>query len=417
MVNKVAWYQRIGPGLITACVVIGPGSILTSSQVGAEYGYSMAWVVVTAVFVMLLYMYLAAKLGVVAGRPTGDLITSIAGRPLAVLLGLAVFFISAAFQFGNNLGVHAAIQQYVDWDYGIIVFNLIAILFMFSFRNLYKALERVMSVFVAILLASFCLNLMLAWIKRPPSITEVAAGFVPQIPTAGIADSVPLLGLFGTTFVISAAYYQSYLVQQKGWTIADLKSGQIDARVGSAIMGVITLMIVFTSSAVLRGRELTSITDVASQLEPLFGQWGLGLFCLGLFSAAYSSFLVNSMIGGFILCDGLGLGSDPKAIAPKIATTVVLLTGMVIAMVVLKNSDLRVGPIVFAQATTVLAAPLMAGVILWLTNRRDIMGAQRNGPWTNAAAAIGFVAVMAMALHLAINKVWPQISGWASANS
>ena len=51
------WYHRIGPGLITACVVIGPGSILTSSNVGAQQGYSMAWVVVLSVVFMLAAAY------------------------------------------------------------------------------------------------------------------------------------------------------------------------------------------------------------------------------------------------------------------------------------------------------------------------------------------------------------------------
>ena len=43
------WYQALGPGLITACVVIGPGSILTSSKVGAANGYALSWVVVASV--------------------------------------------------------------------------------------------------------------------------------------------------------------------------------------------------------------------------------------------------------------------------------------------------------------------------------------------------------------------------------
>ena len=62
------WYRRIGPGLITACVVIGPGSILTSSTVGANKGYSMLWIVVVSVVFMLVYMTMGAKLGVVYQR-------------------------------------------------------------------------------------------------------------------------------------------------------------------------------------------------------------------------------------------------------------------------------------------------------------------------------------------------------------
>ena len=63
-----AWYQRVGPGLITACVVIGPGSILTSSTVGANNGYSMLWVIVVSVLFLMIYMTLGARLGVITGR-------------------------------------------------------------------------------------------------------------------------------------------------------------------------------------------------------------------------------------------------------------------------------------------------------------------------------------------------------------
>ena len=106
------WYERVGPGLITACVVIGPGSILTSSRVGAAYGYHMSWVVVMSVCFMLVYMTLGAKLGVVSDQSIGDLVSERAGRWLAALIGVGVFFISAAFQFGNNLGVLSAFKEY-----------------------------------------------------------------------------------------------------------------------------------------------------------------------------------------------------------------------------------------------------------------------------------------------------------------
>jgi len=79
------WYHRIGPGLVTSCVVIGPGSILTSSKVGAANGYSMCWVVAIAVIFMMVYMQLWARLGVTAGESPGELITNRSGRPLAAL--------------------------------------------------------------------------------------------------------------------------------------------------------------------------------------------------------------------------------------------------------------------------------------------------------------------------------------------
>jgi Mn2+/Fe2+ NRAMP family transporter len=83
------WYQRIGPGLITACVVIGPGSILTSSNVGVRNGYALSWVVVVAVIFMLAFMSMGARLGVSTDRSTGTLLAERVGRWFAVLIGVS----------------------------------------------------------------------------------------------------------------------------------------------------------------------------------------------------------------------------------------------------------------------------------------------------------------------------------------
>ena len=42
--------------------------------------------------------------------------------------------------------VHAAFAVYVDFPYVIVIFNALAILFLFGFRNLYRAVERLMMV-------------------------------------------------------------------------------------------------------------------------------------------------------------------------------------------------------------------------------------------------------------------------------
>lgn len=397
------WLRAIGPGLVTACVVIGPGSILTSSKVGATHGYSMAWVVVIAVFCMLTYMTLGARLGVVTGQSAGDVVTRKLGRPLAALIGAGAFFISALYQFGNNVGVHSAIEAYIDWDYWVVLFNAAAIAFLFAFKDLYKALERAMSVFVGIMLIAFAVNL---WFAGPDP-AAMARGFVPRATSASGKPVIDLnlLGLIGTTFVITAAYYQSYLARFKGWNVAQLKEGLVDARVGSLLMMLITLMIMFNASAAFYGRidaaELASVNDVAAQLESAFGPKGRALFCIGLFSAAYSSFLVNSMIGGFMLADGLGLGSSPTDRVPRLLTVGVLLTGMVIGLISIINDWQPVPAIVAAQAVTVLVAPLMAGTLWWLTTRKDVMGEHTNSAGLNVAAAIGFALLLLMAYRLA----------------
>ena len=118
-----------------------------------------------------------------------------------------------------------------------------------------------------------------------------------------------------------------------------------------------------------------------------------------------------------MLSDGLGLGSDPDEKWTRYMTTVVLLTGMGVALYVINTGTKPVAAIVMAQAVTVIAAPLMAGVLLWLCNRKDLMGEYRNSPLMNALGGVGFVLLLAMAWYTATAKVWPKISGWLSGGA
>ncbi|HAB13380.1 MAG TPA: hypothetical protein DCE47_16990 [Planctomycetaceae bacterium] len=424
--STAKWYHRVGPGLIIACVVIGPGSITTSSQVGATHGFALMWVVLVAVVFMMTFMQMGARLGSVSSQSPLEILSEKIGRPLAVLIGIGTFFISASFQFGNNLGVDAAVKELSRdllspdsresilplLDYSIVAFNALAIAFLLAFKNLYRALERLMMCFVGLMLISFALNLSFALANQaPPPAAELA-----EAATTPLLD-FSLLGLVGTTFVITAAFYQTYLVQQKGWTRKDVANGLLDARVGSVLMALITLMIMCTAAAVLRGQPLKNYTEVASQLAPLFGTWGRPLFCTGLFAAAYSSFLVNSMIGGFILADGLGLGSRPDQPATRGLTVTVLLIGMGVALFVIKLDFDPVPAVVAAQAVTVLAAPLTAWALIWLTNQKDIMGEDTNKPFSNLLAWTGFALLLAMATYTAVAKVFPKISTWLEASA
>jgi NRAMP (natural resistance-associated macrophage protein)-like metal ion transporter len=410
------WYRRIGPSLITACVVIGPGSIMTSSSVGARNGYSMLWVVVIAVAFMLAYMTLGAKLGAVADRSPGDLLRQRAGHWLAVLVGASVFFIAAAFQSGNNIGVAAAFEAYIDSPalvtVLVIAFNAIAITFLFAFKNLYRMIERLMMTFVAIMLVSFAVNL----VRLEPDPAAMLRGFVPSFGDLEVA----VLGLIATTFVVAAAYYQSYLVREKGWDVHQVRDGILDARVGSIVMALITVMLMSTAAAGLYRGTPVALDDpiaVAESLEATFGSSGKIIFCIGLFSAAYSSFLVNSMIGGYILSDGLGLGSKANDRWPRLLTALVLLTGMVVALATMLMGFDRTPTIIAAQAVTVVAAPLVAGVLFWLTSSPQVMGRHVSGPATKTFAAIGFAVLLAIAANTALFKLPDKIRNYQATTA
>ena len=73
---------------------------------------------------------------------------------------------------------------------------------------------------------------------------------------------------------------------------------------------------------------------------------------------------------------------------------------MATAMIVLHTSIELIDAIVFGQALTVIGNPLMAATILWLANRKDIMGDRRNSILLNILGGVGLLAVILMAIRV-----------------
>jgi manganese transport protein len=414
--SKIAWWRSIGPALITACVVFGPGSLLISSNVGANHGFELLWLLLLTGILMGTYMTTAARIGVVGGTTPCTLVAQRLGRPAAAIIGINLCLICAAFQFSNNLAVVAAAGALIPKVPPIIVLavlNGLIIVFLFSAKQVYGLLERVMKVMVGVILVSFMINIILA----SPSLTGILKGLIPRIPdgiTLGVPHKVggkiedPLLlvaSLLGTTFSVAAAFYQGNLVREKGWTIKEYRNGIGDSIAGVAVLTGVSAVIMITAATVIPGQEAQDIGVLARSLQPLLRTTAYTIFCVGLFAVAMNPFLINAMIGGSILADGLGKPAKLSDRSSRIFTVVVLVIGMVVAVLALRTGQRPVNLIIFGQALTVIGNPLMAATILWLANRKDIMGERRNTLLLNILGGVGFLVVLLMAVRVLISVI------------
>lgn len=261
---------------------------------------------------------------------------------------------------------------------------------------------------VAVILASFLFNLFVV----KPDLGALFHGLIPSFPEGvslglpsrsgtGIVDPMLLVAsLLGTTFSVAGAFYQGNLVREKGWTIADYRNGIGDSIAGVTVLTGISAIIMITGAAVLQGQPAGDIGALALQLKPLLGPATHILFCVGLLAVAMNPFVINAMIGGSILADGLGKPAKLSDRWSRWFTVLVLLVGMGMAMIVLHTPIKKVDAIVFGQALTVTGNPLMALAILWLANQKDIMGEKRNTLILNILGGVGFAVVLFMALRV-----------------
>ena len=73
-----------------------------------------------------------------------------------------------------------------------------------------------------------------------------------SFPWMGYVDLVlVVLGLVATTFSIAGAFYQAYLVRDKGWGLADVRRTFADSLTGMLVLGGVTMLIMWTAAATL----------------------------------------------------------------------------------------------------------------------------------------------------------------------
>lgn len=424
--RPLALLKAIGPAIIVASVVLGPGSILIASKVGTEYGYGMLWVLAGSVVFMIAMVAICARLGVAQNGSMCEALAAHAGRPLTVFVGLVIFLIIACYQTSNNMAILAVIEPLFELTTGrpaegsalqghvlpaviLVGFNGFVVVLLFTLRGLYKKLERLMKAMVAVMVLAFAGNLIFAG----PSLIEALKGLAPHIPEGGVlpyerAGAIvdPLWAVQGmvmTTFSVAAAFYQGYLVREKGWTISDARQGLVDSVIGITTLGLLSAMIMMTSAAVLYGRiepeQLRSVSDVSNQLEPLFGRSATLLFSVGLFAGAFNPFIINAIIGGTIFSDALGLGAKIDGVGPKVMTTGALAVGMIAALLTVTAGVSTIGVIVFAQALTVLGVPVLAAAVLYLATRPNIRAGGHVPRWMKLMCGAAVVLTFGLAIR------------------
>jgi manganese transport protein len=380
------WLQSLGPGIIIAAVIFGPSKITIITILGASYNYSLLWIVVIAIFFMIVFMHMSSRIGIAAKKSLLTTISEKWGRPVGIAIGLGIFLVAASFQAGNSIAEPTNTPMYV-W---IVIFNLIAVSLLF-FKSFYKILEKIMIGLVFLMLFAFVTTLILS----KPSIPDIVTGFVPSIP----AGSVGLIIAFmASCFSIVGAFYQSYLVQERNRLQPDVQQTGKESFVGMCILGLMSAILLICSAAVLhpKGVVIGSATDMAKALEPAFGKYAAYLFLAGLFGASFSALIGNATIGGSLLGDAFGYGGTLSSKTGRVFIALVMLIGAVVAIAFGK---LPLQLIVIAQGVTIFIVPFIGIAIYLVANDRKLMGEYRNKAFSNIAGGIGLLVIIFLAFN------------------
>jgi manganese transport protein len=388
----------MGPAFVVGAWQFGPGNLTSAVQAGSRFGYSLIWVIAVSTVLMLVFTDMSVRIALVSRGSVVETIKETLGRSTGRIAGLGVFAITLMFSVGNAVGTGLGLSLVVGgspmwWTLGCSAI-VAAILFA---RRLYGILEKIILVIVAVMGLAFVAT---AIVTRPDWVAA-AGGMLPVIPPG---TGLLLVALVGTNFSINAAFYTGYASRERGLRREQYRETTlVDTIPGIVAPGVMTALVIVAAAAVLDGvggEQGATLNQFSAVLTPIAGETGRLIFAFGFFGAALSAMIANATAGGTLLADGLGWGNRLSSGRVRLGILGVLAFGALVTVLAHGASPIQL--IIVAQALTVVFTPILAVLMIILTNNRRLMADLRNTWWQNLGAAIGLVAIFAVCYQLVV---------------
>lgn len=307
-----AFLAVMGPGIIAGLSDDDPAGITTYSQLGAQFGYQLLWVLGISTIALILFQDLGARIGVVTRQGLIGLVRQKYGARSGILSASALVLANIGTMTAEFAGIAAAGSLFGISKYFTVPLAALLVSFLVlrgSFARVEKVFFLLASVFIAYIIAGF---------MAKPDWSKAAEGlFVPSMPLTQEALFIATATLGTTLAPWGLAFIQSYAVDKR-LTKSDLKLLRVDVWTGSLLTGIIGFFVVVTCAATLNANGQTVIDDAsqaAAALKPLAGELAKEVFAIGLIGAALLAASILPLSTAYAVTD---LTGRPAALDDKV---------------------------------------------------------------------------------------------------
>lgn len=406
--NALIFFAVVGPGIITANVDNDPGGILTYSQAGASFGYTLLWTLVPITVALIVVQEMVARMGVVSGKGLADLIREEYGFRTTFFLMLLLLTadlgntISEFAGLASGMGV-LGVSRYIVVPLGALLVWLLVV------KGTYRFVEKVFLV-ACLFYVAYPISCFLAHPKWSAALHNTA---VPSFHFNS-AYIYMTIGLVGTTIAPWMQFYLQSAVVEKGIEVKHYKQSRLDVIVGCVMTDVVAFFIIVACAATIYISGHHSINDAgqaALALRPLAGRAAEGLFAFGLCNAALFSASILPLATAYYVCEGLGFEAGINKKLREAPAFYALYTALIVfgaLAVILLNQDKQVPVILLSQVINGILLPFVLIFMLRLVNRKDLMGEYRNSRTFNLIAWTTCVVMIALTLFLVVSPFIPK---------
>lgn len=393
------FFKYIGPGLLVTVGFIDPGNWASNFAAGADFGYSLLWVITLSTIMLIVLQHNVAHLGIVTGLCLSEAATKYTpkwvSRPILGTAVLASISTSLAEILGGAIALEMLFDIPVIWGSLLTAFFVTIMLF----TNSYKRIERSIIAFVSVIGLSFLYELFLVDIDWP---LAARSWVTPSIPEGSL---LVIMSVLGAVVMPHNLFLHSEVVQSREYNKKDdasirklLKYEFYDALfsmgVGWAINSAMILLAAATFFANHIGVE--ELQQAKSLLEPLLGNQAATIFALALLMAGISSTVTSGMAAGSIFAGMFGESYHVKDVHSRVG----ILLSLGIALVVILFIENPFQGLIISQMILSIQLPFTIFLQVGLTSSKRVMGQYANSRWSSFV--LYTMAVIVSVLNLAL---------------
>ena len=403
----------VGPGIVAAFGGNDASGIYGYSLAGAQYGYSLLWVMLLVAISLGVCQEMCARMGAVTGKGLADLIREEYGVKVTLFAMTALLIANYATTVSEFAGITAAVEIFAPPRARWIVIPLVAVgVWLLVTKSSYKRVERVLLsaslVYIAYLFSTF--------LAHPPWGRVLHETFLPTLPHLDRAYIFVIINIIGTTITPWGQFYIQSSVRDKGvrpeeYTPADPLFGAFTAILVAFFIIVCcgkTLFVAGVSPDAVAAR-FNDAGQIAVALKPVAGQLATFLFAFGLFNASCFGAITVPLSTAYAVTESLGWESGLGRRVREAPLFIGVFTALIIisALTVLFGGNNLAFLIILPNIVGGVLLPIILILMLRLINNKRLMGDHANSRIYNVIAWTTTIVLIMLSVALLVSLLLP----------
>ena len=395
--------KYIGPGVLVTVGFIDPGNWASNLAAGADYGYTLLWMVSLSTVMLIILQHNVAHLGIATGLCLSEATMTYIRPKYAKMILWTAMGASVSTSLAEILGGAIALEMLfgIPVRIGAILTTVFVCIMLFT--NSYRVIERWIIAFVSIIGLSFIYELSLVHIDWGEA---VLAWVTPSFPKGSM---VVIMSVLGAVVMPHNLFLHSEVIQSRQWNLEDDKVIRKQLRyefwdtflsmmIGWAINSAMILLAAATFFK--SGSTVNELQDASALLQPLLGNNAAVIFAVALLFAGIASTITSGMAAGSIFA---GIYREPYDIKDSHSRWGVLLSLVMALIIIMLVSNPFMG-LIYSQMILSIQLPVTIFLQVYLTSSGKVMGKYKNRTSTKWILYIlgGIVTVLNVMLFISM---------------